>query len=225
MKQKFWIGLVVVLMVSLMLCACGGGGGGGSAPATYTVTYNGNGETGGISPTDSTNYEQGYTVTLAYNSGNLVKKGYSFTGWDTMANGSGTFYTPGQTFKMGTANVTLYATWTEINEFTIPTANSAPYDIALGPDGNLWFVEYAGNNIGRITTAGVITEFPVPTANSEPEDIAVGPDGNLWFVEFGGNKVGRITTAGVITDFPVPTANSEPMGIAVGPDGNLWFTE
>ena len=61
-----------------------------------------------------------------------------------------------------------------------------------GPDGNLWFTEDAGNNIGRITPAGEITEFPLPTPGSGPAGITVGPDGNLWFTEQIGNKIGRI---------------------------------
>ena len=60
---------------------------------------------------------------------------------------------------------------------------AGPGGIAAGPDGNLWFTEGNGNQIGRITTAGVITEFPIPTANSDPYGIAAGPDGNLWFTE------------------------------------------
>ena len=110
-------------------------------------------------------------------------------------------------------------------EFTIPTANGQPNSIAPGPDGNLWFAEYSGNKIGRITPGGVIAEFPIPTANSQPFGIASGPDGNLWFTEYNANKIGRISTAGEITEFPIPTAGSRPFGVTAGPDGNLWFTE
>jgi streptogramin lyase len=42
-------------------------------------------------------------------------------------------------------------------EFAVPTDSSHPFGIAAGPDGNLWFTEYSGNKIGRITTAGVVT--------------------------------------------------------------------
>ncbi len=114
-----------------------------------------------------------------------------------------------------------------ITEFPIPTANSFPYGIAAGPDGNLWFAEISGlaNNIGRITTAGVVTEYLIPTAFSNPQGVAAGPDGNLWFTESNANQVGRITTAGVIMEFPVLTTSSSPFLIAPGPDGNLWFTE
>ncbi len=112
-----------------------------------------------------------------------------------------------------------------INEFTVPTANSNLGDIATGPDGNLWFTEFDGNKIGRITTAGAITEFTIPTTGSTPYGITAGPDGNLWFAEMNGNKIGRITTSGAIAEFTIPTASSYPITITSGPDGNLWFAE
>jgi serine/threonine protein kinase len=112
-----------------------------------------------------------------------------------------------------------------ITEFPVSTATSAPNAITAGPDGNLWFIELTGNQIGRISPGGTITEFPVPTATTSPEGITAGPDGNLWFTEFGSNQIGRISPDGTITEFPVPTANSQLQEIAAGPDGNLWFTE
>jgi uncharacterized repeat protein (TIGR02543 family) len=79
---------------------------------TATVTYDGNTSTGGTAPTDSASYAQNDTVTLLGNTGNLSKSGYSFAGWNTKADGTGTNYAVGNTFSMGTANVTLYAKWT-----------------------------------------------------------------------------------------------------------------
>jgi streptogramin lyase len=105
-----------------------------------------------------------------------------------------------------------------------PLSGPNPEGITLGPDGNIWFAEFGGDKIGRITPNGSIMEFPL-AAGSKPAEITTGPDGNLWFTENGGNKVGRITPAGAVTEFPTPTSNSKPVGIAVGPDGNLWFTE
>ena len=53
-----------------------------------------------------------------------------------------------------------------------------------GPDGNLWFTEFVGDRIGRITPAGVVTEFSAGiTPSSDPHGITAGPDGNLWFTE------------------------------------------
>ncbi|KWX81447.1 InlB B-repeat-containing protein, partial [Paenibacillus jilunlii] len=78
-----------------------------TANPTYAVTYNGNGSTGGTVPTDSNSYQQGNTVTVLGNTGTLVKTGYTFAGWNTAANGSGTDYAANATFSMGTANATL----------------------------------------------------------------------------------------------------------------------
>ncbi len=108
-----------MLAATLFACSGGGGGGGTDPNSTYTVTYNGNNSTGGIVPFDSTNYAQGQTATVLENTGNLVNTGYSFVGWNTQANGTGTTYTPGQTFPIGTANVTLYAMWTTNPTYTV----------------------------------------------------------------------------------------------------------
>jgi len=116
---------------------------------------------------------------------------------------------------------------TVLNQFAIPTAQSSPYGIALGPDGNLWFTEFKGNNIGEINpTTDAVTEYPIPTSGSLPFGITAGPDGNLWFTETSANQIGMINPAtGTISEFPVPTAGSLPFAITAGPDGNLWFTE
>jgi virginiamycin B lyase len=114
----------------------------------------------------------------------------------------------------------------DLIEFPLPTSAVAhtPVGISTGPDGNLWFTEYAGNKIGRITPSGQITEFPLPTPNNGPFGITDGPDGNLWFTEQA-HMLGRITTAGQVAEFPLLTPNSNPGEITQGSDGNLWFTE
>ncbi len=87
---------------------------------TYTVTYNGNGNTGGTIPSAQTKTEN-INLTLQTNSGTLVKTGYNFDGWNTLANGSGTDYAQGANY-IANAGVTLFAKWT-INTYTV-TFNS-----------------------------------------------------------------------------------------------------
>jgi len=111
-----------------------------------------------------------------------------------------------------------------VTEYDIPTKSSLPFSVTPGPDGALWFAEFEGNNIGRISTAGAITEFPVPPG--EPYTLATGPDGALWFTEWGSGKIGRMTTAGTVTaTYPTSTPGSNPYRITAGPEGTLWFTE
>src|SRR6266536_2249175 len=94
-----------------------------------------------------------------------------------------------------------------------------------GSQRNLWFTEYDGDQIGRITVGGAVTEFPIPTAFAAPTGIKTGPDGNIWFTEYSTDKIGRITLSGTVSEFPIPAYAAEPYGITAGPDGNLWFTE
>ena len=81
-----------------------------TADSTYTVTYNANGGTGSV-PADSNQYLPGATVTVL-DKGSLARTGYTFTCWNTQADGNGTDRTPASTFTMGAANVILYAKWT-----------------------------------------------------------------------------------------------------------------
>ncbi len=112
-----------------------------------------------------------------------------------------------------------------LTEFELPTPAAFPSGIALGSDGNVWFAEARGNQIGRITPGGEITEFPLPHGGSSPAGITSGPDGALWFAERNGDRIGRIATDGPIEEFPLPHESSGAIHIIVGPDGRLWFTE
>ena len=79
-----------------------------------------------------------------------------------------------------------------VHVFTIPTPDSQPWGIVNGRDGALWFTEWGGNKIGRVTTAGVFTEYPLPTPGAQPLGIARNRDGSIWFVESGAGRIGRI---------------------------------
>ena len=112
-----------------------------------------------------------------------------------------------------------------VTMFPVPVSSGpAPYSIAAGADGNLWYSNPEEHEIGRMTPSGVVTTFPL---TYEPYDITAGPDGALWFTiqppggGGGVSGVGRITTAGEVRTFPLSMGAWE---ITAGPDGNLWFT-
>jgi uncharacterized repeat protein (TIGR02543 family) len=96
----------------------------------YTVTYASIGSTGGAALGDNNVYMQGGFVTVS-DHGTLEKTGYTFAGWSTAAVGGGTVYKAGETFEMGTANVTLYAQWIDdiAPELTVQLTNAdgSPY--------------------------------------------------------------------------------------------------
>jgi len=112
----------------------------------YSVTYYGNGNTGGAAPIDSMQYLSGATVTVLGNTGNLVKTGNTFAGWNTSANGSGTSYSAGRTFNIYASTV-LYAQWTS-------SANLSLDGIWVG-EGNFMEVTVSGSK-GVISTLGTL---------------------------------------------------------------------
>jgi uncharacterized repeat protein (TIGR02543 family) len=123
------------------------------APITYTVTYNGNTNTSGNGPTDgSSPYVSGATVTVLGNTGSpvLVKTGFTFTGWNTAENGSGTSYSQGNTFTIN-ANTILYAVWSSVPPPSAPTelssvgGNTEAY-ILFTQSGTVTNYEYSTDN-------------------------------------------------------------------------------
>jgi len=79
---------------------------------TDQITYNANGATGGTVPEAQAKVYD-VDLTLATNSGSLVNTGYTFAGWNTAANGTGTDYAAGATYS-NNEGVVLYAKWNQI---------------------------------------------------------------------------------------------------------------
>ena len=76
---------------------------------SYTVIYNINGGTG-ITPSTQT-VNEGNSVTLSDGSG-FTMSSFTFDGWNTDENGTGTNYAAGSSFTLS-SNITLYAKWTD----------------------------------------------------------------------------------------------------------------
>ncbi len=79
---------------------------------TYTVVFNGNGSTSG----SMSNQAFEYSVSQNLTTNAFSRTGYTYNGWNTKANGSGTSYTDGQSVSNLTTTdggtVNLYAQWT-----------------------------------------------------------------------------------------------------------------
>ena len=83
--------------------------------SNYTITYDGNNKTSGSVPATTTGSG---SVNLRTNSGTLVRTGYTFSGWNTQADGQGTHYATSAAYNL-TADITLYAEWTPVVSYTI----------------------------------------------------------------------------------------------------------
>lgn len=80
----------------------------GSGTTTHNITFNCNGGTGTM---ESKSVNFGQTITLPTNS--CARIGYTFSGWNTSSNGSGTAYADGATIDYTlNDNLELFAQWT-----------------------------------------------------------------------------------------------------------------
>jgi len=172
----------------------------------YTVSYNGNGSTGGTAPTDSNTYTIDSSATVLDDTGSLAKTGYTFAGWNTAADGSGTSYAAGSTLTMPASDVTLYAQWRvkpSITTSTLPnvlegtsynqqlqggggvspytytvTSGSLPQGLTLQSDGRLVGIPQQGGTF-TFTVQIKDNEATTTTKNLSLYVIPVAPTGYL----------------------------------------------
>lgn len=97
-----------------------------------TITFNANGGSGSMASQVVVALD-GYTAyaNINANAFTIATEGYYFSGWNTVADGSGTAYTDGQ-FVGLTGDLTLYAQWS--NMYTIRYRHSSNVDKVLYPD-------------------------------------------------------------------------------------------
>ncbi len=124
-----------------------------------------------------------------------------------------------------TVHQTASESTASVDFFGIPgceVSNCQPIGITNGPNGQLWFADYNGGDIGEISTGGTVTLFPA-TGTSHAYGITTGPDKTLWYTLRAPGGVGRITSEGVVSTFL--GTGVDPLYIINGPDGNLWFSD
>ncbi len=156
-----------------------------SVPIINSVTYNGNGNTAGTVPVDSSSpYQSGVTVTVLGNTGDLTRinsggTSYRFTGWNTKADGSGTDQAEGFTFIMGASNVILYAQWTPYALRDIgPAGGYIFYDKGSYLKADFTIVKASGNGTVPITPTYSDWRY-LEAASSDSPSAEWGCDGTL----------------------------------------------
>lgn len=200
-------------------------GGGGS---TYTVTYNGNGNTGGTAPTDANSpYAASSTVTVLGNTGSLVKTGYTFDGWNTAADGSGTDYAAGGTFSIS-ANTTLYAKWADAgctshavtaasNNNTWGTAAAASSPVCEGSTTTITATPASGYRVASWAVSGTGASItPSGASNSTTTTLTMGTDDATVTATFEAIPTHTVTAATETGDNSQGTASADAASLAEG---------
>lgn len=197
--------------------------------ATFTVTYIGNGNSSGAVPVDANKYEAAALVTVKENSGLMVKAGYTFTGWNTTADGSGTLYPAGAEFTISSTDVMLYAQWA-VSRYIITfnsmegsvvtsqgvdhgsTVTEPATPIRSGYTFGGWYEEKTYVTIWDFTT-GIITANDTLYAKWATVSYTITFDGQSVVP----NSVTKITSS-------KPTVDSLPAPTASGYLFEGWFT-
>lgn len=192
-------------------------------PAGYTVTYNGNGNTGGSVPTDNLAYQQNATVTVKDNAGSLVKTGYTFAGWNTAADGSGTSYNPAATFTMGSANVTLYAKWSLVPAYTV-TYNGNGNTGGSVPADNLTYQQSATVTVKDNTGSLVKTGYTFVGWNATIDGSGMNYSPSATFTMSIGRNVTLYAKWQRFSGKVICVATGLDFSIFLREDGSVWAT-
>lgn len=100
----------------------------------------------------------------------------------------------------------------------------APYGMAADAKNNLYFMDFADQNIGRVDAAsGAATIYPTPTAKSRPRRCMLDRQGRLWFTEFAADKLAMFDIkAEKFKEWDVPTPYTFPYDVFSDKNGELW---
>ena len=119
----------------------------------------------------------------------------------------------------------------DIDEFPIPTANSAPTGIDVAPNGQVWFIERDANRLARLVVTSTVDytvdEFAYSLPSGELQDIMVEDNDNIWFTAPGVDRLVNFRPS----KWPASNAfysiasggGSTPWGVVVG-SGWPWVS-
>ena len=130
------------------------------AAAAQTVTYNANGAAGSVAAQTSNG------ARAVSNGAGFSQNGYTFAGWNTAANGSGTAIAAGASYTPS-GNVTLYAQW---NRIPTPPAPAFTSPIAVAPVGGI--VNLTGSNLAAVTSI-LVDDMPATITSTTSGAVSV----------------------------------------------------
>jgi virginiamycin B lyase len=115
------------------------------------------------------------------------------------------------------------AQWVQFAPHTIGALDSA---MALGPDGNVWFIDEDADRLARISANGSVKEFSFESvAGGSGVSMTVGADKDFYIGDESSSII-RLTVKGTVKAFPIPSGDATSFdGMALGSDGNVWFAE
>ena len=103
-------------------------------------------------------------------------------------------------------------------------SQGGPYSIFSDKANNVWFLDFGGENIGKIDAkTGVTSLYPTPTKRSRPRRGRIDAEGKIWFAEFGGERIGMFDPKSEkFQEWEVPGKFYAPYDAMTDKTGHLW---
>jgi uncharacterized protein (TIGR03437 family) len=123
--------------------------------------------------------------------------------------------------ELGASKIGRITTAGVVTEYPVPTANSGPYGIAVGPDGTLWFTEENGDKVGDVISSSspaISSGGVVNAAGFAPSPAPVAP-GSI--VSIFGSALATATTQ--TSTVPLPSTVSGTQVLMNGLAAPLFF--
>ena len=150
------------------------------AKATYTIRFDANGGEGAPEPQTKT---EGEPLTLTTET--PTKEGYEFLAWNTVRNGGGASYAPGDRFSVD-ADTTLYAQWKVLNTLDAAVKNTT-YSSPRKGENTFLFAEKGTVSVelsGEVTQVVIrypstLQDYADSTGKDKLEDCTLTPGDGL----------------------------------------------
>jgi len=114
----------------------------------------------------------------------------------------------------------------QVQYFTLP-AGAGPHDVAVAPDGTVWYTGQRASHLGRLDPKTGKVEIIPLGKGSAPHGVIVGPDGAAWVTDSGLNANVRVdpkTKEVKVFDLPAEFANANLNTGTFDKKGIYWFT-
>lgn len=114
-----------------------------------------------------------------------------------------------------------------VQAYALPARGGHPHDVAVGPDGIVWYTAQRDGKLGRLDPATGKVELVSLGANAAPHGVIIGPDGAPWVTEGGSNSIVRVDPGTrEVKAWPLPEARGyvNLNTAAFDKGGRIWFT-
>ena len=197
----------------------------GKTPAQYTVAYNANGGSGTVAAQTGT--EGGAALTVKSGDG-FIRPGYTFSKWNTQANGSGEAYGPNETNKNINTGATLYAQWTA-NSYKIVFNGNGSTSGSTAEQGNITYGSNATLTLNGFTKTDYVfvgwatsENGPVAYADGQTvKNLTTTPNGEVKLYAVWALQTAKVTGAVTSAEGGTVTLRLKRGDVQIGTTQNL----